>query len=95
MKWSGFTKCNLDLLCDTFTSGLLTAYTEGKQLGIGVSCLCENRCSINHEGPANKHLLPQHPLARKGVGSRPDERTGTPDCEGHSAAHLASLRALT
>lgn len=54
MKWSGFKNCILDLLCDTFTADLLTAYTKGKQLGIGVSCLCENRCSINHAGPANK-----------------------------------------
>lgn len=80
-KRRGFPKCSLDLLCDTFTAGLLTVYTGGKQLGIGVSCLCVNRCSINHAGPANK-ASPSwgstlHPPARKGVGCRPAERIDT------------------
>lgn len=75
VKWSGFKKRSHDLLCDTVTAGLLTVYTEGKQLGIGVSCLCVNRCSINHAGPANK-ASPSwgpslHPPARKEVGCRP------------------------
>lgn len=41
VKWRGFTRRSLDLLCDTFTAGLLTVYTEGKQLGIRVRVLSE------------------------------------------------------
>lgn len=96
-KWRGFTKCSLDRLCDTFTAGLLTVYTEGKQLGIGVSCLCVNRCSINHVGPANK-ASPSwgptlYPPARKGVGCRPAERTDTLTLKAAGLPILPSLDA--
>lgn len=86
----GFKKRRLDLLCDTFTAGLLAVYTEGKQLGIGVSCFCVNRCSINHAGTANTASTSWgpslHPAARKCIGCRPEERTD-PESEGHSADH--------
>lgn len=89
---SGFTKCNLDLLCDTFTADLLTAYKEGKQLGIGVSCLCENRCSINHAGPANKASPSSASSSQEGGWLQARWEDRHPDSEGHGAARLASHR---
>lgn len=43
-----------DPLYGTFTASLLAVYMEDKQLGIRVSCLCVNRCSITHAGASNK-----------------------------------------
>lgn len=81
-KRRGFIKCSLDLIRDILTAGLLTVYTEGKQLGIGVSSLWANRCSPNHAGTANKYLLPEgpglHPLTRKGFWTQTKRRGQTP-----------------
>lgn len=88
VKWRVFSKCSLDPRCDTLTAGLLTVYTEGKQLGIGVSCLWVTRCSINHAGPANKASPSRgptlHPPARKEGWMKTSKEDRHPDIEGHN-----------
>lgn len=99
VKRRGFTECSLDLSYDTFTAGLLPGYIEDKQLGMGVSCLCMDRCSINHAGANNKSYPYQcptlHSPARKRPGERPADRWDTLTAKATILLFLHSFRTLT
>lgn len=101
MKWRGFSQnavLTSHMTC-SLQAYVLPGFMEDKQLGMGVSCLCMNRCSINHAGANNKSYPSQcptpHSPAKKRAGEKPADKWDTLTAKATILLFLHSFRTLT